>query len=221
MTVTSVGFMPMAPLLVPAVAGSSAGLDDDLRRACLTVAKRLTASAPDEVVVAAPASAPGEWDESHTWDFIGFGVPRPGPIDRPRLPWPLGIGAWILDEIGWSGPRRYVGVDQSVMAGDEPAGTVAVLALGDGTARRTEKAPGHLDVRAEPYDNEIARRLAIGDVVGLATIDSELGSELMCAGLPVWRWVGSLIGSRAVVGAELLVHTAPYGVGYFVASWQL
>ena len=221
MTVTSVGFMPVAPLLVPAVAGGSAGLDDDLRRACLTVAKRLTTAAPAELVVAAPTNPPGAWDESHTWDFAGFGVPRPGPIDRPRLPWALGLGAWLLDEIGWSGPRRYVGVDRTVMADDEPADDVAVLALGDGSARRTEKAPGHFDVRAESFDNEIARLLAAGDAVGLATIDSELSDELMCAGLPVWRWLGGLIGSRRVGLAELMVHAAPYGVGYFVASWGL
>lgn len=221
MTVRTVGFVPMAPLLVPAVAGGSARLDDDLRRACLVVAKRLTADAPSEVVVAAPTDPPGEWDERHTWDFVGFGVPRTGPLDRSRLPWSLGIGAWLLDEVGWSGPRRYIGVDGTVMAGDEPSGDVAVLVLGDGSARRTEKAPGHLDVRAEPFDNEIARLLASGGVVGLATIDGELGDELLCAGRPVWRWLGSLIGSRAVVSADLLAHTAPYGVGYFVAYWRM
>jgi hypothetical protein len=220
-TVRTVGFVPMAPLLVPAVAGGSARLDDDLRRACLVVAKRLTADAPSEVVVAAPTDPPGEWDERHTWDFVGFGVPRTGPLDRSRLPWSLGIGAWLLDEVGWSGPRRYIGVDGTVMAGDEPSGDVAVLVLGDGSARRTEKAPGHLDVRAEPFDNEIARLLASGGVVGLATIDGELGDELLCAGRPVWRWLGSLIGSRAVVSADLLAHTAPYGVGYFVAYWRM
>jgi hypothetical protein len=219
--VTSVGFIPAAPLLVPAIAGGSAGLDDDLRRACFAVAKRLTADAPPEVVVVAPTQPTGEWDESRTWDFVGFGVPRSGPVDRPRLPWSLGIGAWLLDEVGWSGSRRYVGVDDAAMADEQAAGDVAVLAIGDGSARRTEKAPGHLDVRAEPYDNEIARLLASGDAVGLATVDRELGDELMCAGRPVWRWLGSLIGTRNVESAELLVHAAPYGVGYFVAEWRL
>jgi len=221
MTVGSVGFVPMAPLLVPAVAGGSARLDDVLRQACLTVAKRLTADAPSELIVVAPARPAGEWDERHTWDFAGFGVPRPGPLDRPRLPWSLGIGAWLLDEVGWGGPRRYIGVDDVVMAGDEPTGDVAVLALGDGSSRRTERAPGHLDVRAEPFDNEIARLLAAGDVVGLATIDGELADDLLCAGRPVWRWLGALIGSRPVAAAQLLAHTAPYGVGYFVAYWRL
>jgi hypothetical protein len=202
----------MAPLLVSTLAGGSAGLDDDLRRACLTVS---------EVVVAAPTNSPGEWDDRHTWDFTGFGVGRLDLLDRPRLQWPLGIGAWLLDEVGWTGPRRYVGVDNTGTASDEPEGDVAVLALGDGSARRTEKAPGYLDVRAESFDNEIARLLDSGDVAGLATIDGELGDELMCAGRPVWRWLGSLIGSRDVASAELLSHTAPYGVGYFVAHWRL
>jgi hypothetical protein len=217
--VTAVGFVPAAPLLVPAVAGGSAHLDAEMRSAALDVARTLCGAAAGEVVVVAPWSMPGEWHDGYTWDFAGFGVARSPVDDRPRLPWPLGIGAWLLDEVGWAGGRRYVGVDRATTA-DEVAGSVAVLAVGDGSARRSEKAPGHLDVRAEPFDAETARLIATGDVVGLATLDAELADELMCSGAPVWRWLGGLLGSRPVAHAALAMQTAPYGVGYFVGTWR-
>jgi hypothetical protein len=96
-----------------------------------------------------------------------------------------------------------------------------LLVVGDGTARRTEKAPGHFDVRAEAFDAEIARLLATGDAVGLATLDAERADDLMCGGIAVWRWLGGLLGSVRVSRAELLADTAPYGVGYFVSCWTL
>ena len=130
-------------------------------------------------------------------------MPRRPADSRPRLPWPLGIGGWLLDQIGWTGGRRYVAVDRATTAaGIEPAPGVRVV--GDGTARRTEKAPGHLDVRAEPFDVEIARLIAAGDVVGLATLDAELADDLMCSGAAVWRWLGGLIGSAAISRASPL-----------------
>jgi hypothetical protein len=96
-----------------------------------------------------------------------------------------------------------------------------VLAVGDGSACRTEKAPGHLDVRAEAFDAAIAACLAAGDVEGLARIDPTLAAELMCAGLPVWRWLRAAMSGQAVVAADLTIDVAPYGVAYFVASWTL
>jgi hypothetical protein len=184
------------------------------------VASRLAETSPDSVLVAAGWLAGGQWDDTHTWGFEGFGVSRQPADPRPRVPWPLGIGAWLLDEIGWSGARDYLGVNDqagSVAA----AGSIALLVVGDGTARRTEKAPGHLDVRAAAYDVEIARCLAAGDIAGLGSLDPVLGAELMCGGLPAWLWLAGELAGRQVSAADLLVDAAPYGVGYFAATWQL
>lgn len=221
MSVSGVAFVPSAPLLIPAVAGGSAGLDAGLRAACLDVVDRLVRAAGDEIAVAAPWTVPGEWSGDHTWGFEGFGVERVPADSRARLPWPLGVGAWLLDEAGYGGERRYLGVDRSTATADAPSGDVALLVVGDGTARRTEKAPGHLDVRAEPFDAEIARLIAAGDALGLATLDAELADSLMCGGAAVWRWLGGLIGSQPVARAELGYDEAPYGVGYFVGYWEL
>jgi hypothetical protein len=220
--VTAVGFVPAAPLLVPAVAGGSADLDAELRDACRAVVRTLCASGPDAVVVVAGLRESGSWPSDGTWSFDGFGVPRVGADDRPRLPWPLGIGAWLLDDAGCACDRGYVTVPPDAAA-DVATGPsrIAVLAVGDGSARRTEKAPGFLDERAEPFDATIAHAIRDGDVAALADLDPGLAAELLCAGAPVWRWVMRQIGVRAVTGAELLADTAPYGVGYFAGWWRL
>jgi hypothetical protein len=205
---------------VPQVAGGSAHLDEELREACRTVARRLAESA-DEMVVAAAWVGDGGWTADATWGFEGFGVARTPPDERGRLPWPLGIGAWLLDDIGWDGPRRYLGIDPERPADADAAGRTAVLLVGDGSARRNEKAPGHLDERAAGFDAAVARAIADGDVDALGSLDAELAAELLCAGAPAWRWLAAQIGSRSVTEAELLVDSAPYGVGYFVGYWRL
>lgn len=213
----AVGFVPSAPLLVPQVAGGSASQDEELREACRTVARRLAAHTIGEVVVIADTSVSGEWDDSATWGFEGFGVARRPGDDRPRLPWPLGVGAWLLDEIGWAGRRRFVSADRpaSVTGGD------AVLVVGDGSARRTEKAPGHFDDRAEQYDATIATAIATGDHAALGALDVGLSAALMCAGAPAWRALAALVGQATVQRAELLSDSAPYGVAYFAGYWLL
>jgi hypothetical protein len=223
-SVAAVAFVPAAPLLVPQVAGGSAAVDDALRAASLDAVARALGEGPDEVVVVAPTAAPGEWSQDTTWDFAGFGVARTPPDPRPVLPWPLGIGAWLLDECGWNGPRRYVGVPESGVAAPRPLlgdHATVVLAVGDGSACRTERAPGHLDDRAEPFDDEVAGHLARGDAIGLDRLDEVLARELSCAGLSVWRWVAAALTDAEVTKAELSTHIAPYGVGYFVALWLL
>jgi hypothetical protein len=224
-SVGAIAFVPAAPLLIPDVAAGSAGLDSALRVASLDAVSRAIAGAPDVVVVVAGVPRAGEWSQESTWDFAGFGVPRRPVGPRSTLPWSLGIGAWLLDESGWDGPRRYVGVDRS-----DPASTTsqlpvegrrAIVVVGDGSACRSERAPGHLDERAEPFDDEVADRLARGDATGLAALNETLAAELMCAGLSAWRWTVRAVDGEPITNAELLAHVAPYGVGYFVALWSL
>jgi hypothetical protein len=234
-SVEAVIFTPAAPLLVPAVAGGSAGLDDVMRTASLAAVAGALDGRPDDVVVVASAAASGEWPPTATWDFAGFGVPVTGGAGRPRLPWSLGIGAWLLDECGWEGPRRYVAVsaDPQRRVDGEPrpergasadgghGRSSVVIAVGDGSACRTERAPGYLDERAESFDAAIGTALDLGDVAALAGLDDDLAADLLCRSLPVWRWVAAAMDSATVTAASLELQVAPYGVGYFVASWSL
>jgi hypothetical protein len=220
----SVAFVPAAPLLVPQVAGGSAALDEPLRAACLDVVARLVESAPGEVVIVARVPSAGEWSETSTWDFHGYGVPRLPQVLRSTLPAALGIGAWMLDECGWVGPRRFVGVtaaDQPALSPADGGATRSILVVGDGAACRSERAPGHLDERAEPFDEAVADLLASGDSAGLGGLDPGLAEELMCAGWPAWRWMVAALDGAAVTASEPVAQVAPYGVGYFVAFWSV
>lgn len=225
MSVSAVAFVPSAPLLVPEVAAGSASLDDTIRSASVEAVRRASGGC-DEVVVVAATDRAGAWDANAAADFSGFGL-APGrggrPVGGDALPWPLGVGSWLVDAAGWTGQRRYVGL------GDEggPAalavaeGAIAIVAVGDGSACRTEKAPGYLDPRAEPFDEAVAAALATGDLAGLAAVDPALGAELLCAGLRPWRCVTTALADRSVAQSKLLAHVAPYGVAYFAAVWLL
>jgi hypothetical protein len=230
-SIEAVAFVPAAPLLVSQVTGGSAALDEPLRVACIDVVRRALEQNPDEVVVLAPTLSTGPWPADAIWNFAGFGVARTPPDLRPALPWALGIGAWLLDEAGWDGHRRYVGVTSSPLdpgatstllgaAVGDPRSQV-VIAVGDGSACRTERAPGYFDDRAERFDEQIADLLAGGDAAGFGQLDEVVAGDLLCAGLPVWRWLTEAIAGAEVTSAELVTHIAPYGVAYFVALWSV
>jgi len=96
----------------------------------------------------------------------------------------------------------------------------AMLVLGDGSASRTPQAPGYFDERAEPYDAAVAQALATADAQALAALDPVLSRELHVAGLPAWRLLADAAAASGVeYDADLLYDEAPYGVGYFVATW--
>jgi hypothetical protein len=58
--------------------------------------------------------------------------------------------------------------------------------MGDGSARRSEKAPGHLDPAAAPFDAAVAAALAAGDTTALAALDPAERDELARA---LDRWL--------------------------------
>jgi hypothetical protein len=94
---------------------------------------------------------------------------------------------------------------------------VALLVMGDGSARRSTTAPGYFDERAADFDADVAAALASGNADCLA-IDDWLAGQLLAAGAPAWNAAGRLLRGRSF-DAELLYDAAPYGVGYFVAVW--
>ncbi len=98
------------------------------------------------------------------------------------------------------------------------AGEGAVLVVANGSARRTEKAPGHLDERSHGFDAAIEKALASGDGEGLAGIELGLGAELLAAGLPGLKALGGVSG--AAVTATLDLADDPFGVRYWVARWS-
>jgi hypothetical protein len=100
----------------------------------------------------------------------------------------------------------------------DPEHPPGMLVIGNGSAARAEKAPGHLDERAGSFDDALRRALTVPDPQLLAAIDRPLAKEL-------WADVDSLVW----LGAELLTteHRAivdydddPFGVQYWVIRWE-
>jgi hypothetical protein len=143
------------------------------------------------------------------------GRPRP---DGRRVPLAHSLGARLLDDAGFAGLRIGVGPDDLAQLVRDLPGPVGVLAMGDGSARRTIKAPGYLDDAAEPFDAAVARALADGDPAALASLDVAEGERLLATGPSTWRAVGAALDGRAVT-ARLHLDAAPFGVGYLVADW--
>ena len=215
--VRAITFCPSPPLLVPELAAGAAAELDPLRAACREAVRRLLAARPDEVVVIGTGPVTGRFPPGTTGTLAGYGVPvaatLPGGPPRPGpLPLALTLGAWLL--AGADVPCSGVVVDPDT---EHVPDAPAYLVVGDGSARRSEKAPGHVDQRAEPFDAAVAAALAAGNAAAVRDLDPVLGADLLAAGVPAWRAIG-----RAAAGpfdAELLYADDPYGVGYFVASW--
>ncbi|WP_112736860.1 hypothetical protein [Micromonospora noduli] len=227
---------PHPPLLVPEVAGSAAPELDDLRAACDAAVRRLLAPDPDIVVLVGTGPVTGPIRTPATGSLQPWGVDLylplvPGQSDRGALlPLSLTIGAWLLARhdtrptvtavqvAADAGPAELAALaDEVGAAGDR----VASLVLGDGSACRGEKAPGYDDARALPYDQGVAAALADADLDALLDLDPVVSAELKAAGRAPWQVLAG--AARAAGGGwrgELLHDSAPYGVAYFVASWE-
>ncbi|WP_370421762.1 class III extradiol dioxygenase subunit B-like domain-containing protein [Streptomyces sp. QH1-20] len=228
---------PCPPLLVPEVAAGAAPELDALRAACLDAVAVLAAARPDRLVVVGPAAAPGPYPQGAAGSFRGFGVGVDVDVrlgqgelagERP-LPQSLAVAAWLLGRTGWStAPVEGLGVAEpldtarcletgrELAAGAE---RVAVLAMGDGSACRTLKAPGYLDERAAAFDAGAAQALGSADTTAIAALDAELAREVKAVGRVSWQVLAGAAEGAGLAG-ELLYDDAPYGVGYFVASWS-
>ena len=69
------------------------------------------------------------------------------------------------------------GVSRLASLAPRPPAPRACLVVGNGSARRTEKAPGHLDERAEAFDAELGARLRAGRF----EVDEVLAEELLAS----------------------------------------
>lgn len=223
---------PHPPLLLRELSGARDAVPE-LRSACHEALTSALATRPDAVVVVGGADHGAAWDASLPVDVRRFGTTTaPHVTGRDgALPLSLGVGKRLLDEAGWDGAvhLRSLPWDADAAAVAELArevgkveGHVVLLVLGDGGARRGEKAPGYLDDRAFAYDDEIGRALAEGDAVALTRLDPVLAEELMVLGRAAFGVLGEVVTAQgATPRARVLYRDDPYGVEYTVAVWEL
>lgn len=236
MPIVAAAVCPHPPLLVPELAGSTADELDDLRAACADAVGVLAAAGPDAVLVIGAGERTGErFGPDVTGSFAAFGarsvtidLGRPGPA--ADLPSAVLAGAWILahSALAPEVPRTAI----TVAAGAPPEECMelgrtlaaaperlALLVMGDGSARHSEHSPGHLHPAAPEFDRVVADCLATGDGDGLARLDPQQADEVRAAGRAAWQVLAGATGGRDWK-AELTYSAAPYGVGYFVAHWR-
>jgi hypothetical protein len=173
---------------------------------------------PDRVVVIGACQPPNLNGANPIWDFSGFGLPGPEVLGTWPLPWQLGLGAWLLDDRGWTGRREFVGaLSSAVDLGDN---RTAYLAVGDGSVYPPDQPPDGAEGERAGFDAAVARAVSAGDAESLARVAASPIEAIGADGPPVWRYVAAAVGSRPVTTARLVYDAAPYGVRY-VAGWWL
>ena len=225
MTITAAAFCPHPPLLVPEV-----GQDEPVaaREPAVAAVSWLAAQPVRQILVIGSGQAAASYPGGSAGGFGGYGVDRPvrlpgaGVGAGGSLPLSLAVGAWLLEAAGWDGPTLGLTCDpEGRLGGLSPeieATATGLLVMGDGSARRSEKAPGWLDERSLAFDSAVSAALAAGDCDGLA-VDLKLGDALLSAGAPVWTAAAGLLHGQRWSG-QVTYDDAPYGVGYLVATWS-
>ena len=226
--IAAAALCPAAPLLVRELTGGTVVLPE-LRAACREVTARLLRARPDVIAVVGAGPQTRTWDGASRLDVASFGglaAADRGAAGAAGLPTALGLGARLLDEAGYAGPRllQAIGEDEtpaaSAMVGQRlsrAAGRVGLLVMADGSARRGRRAPGHLDERSAGFDAEVERAVRAGDLQALAAIDPVLARELMAAGRAAWQVMAGALDSGSLE-VEVLYADDPFGVAYLVAS---
>ncbi len=177
--------VPGALTLLPAYAGQVDPVPA-LRRACRDAVADLVAGEPGRVVV---VTSPARADNAARGAGVAAGVR---------------IARHLLAEAGHRG---------GVTSDSGPVGPGdAVLVVGNGTACRGEKAPGHLDRRSFGFDDALTRTLRDRTPPPQDTL---LAEELWCWDLPAFSRLHDLVAGPVDVRYE----DDPYGVAYWVATW--
>ena len=136
----------------------------------------------------------------------------------------LAAAAWV----GEAGPVTIVGDEQGGRVGahllaerDVPTGGdgSAYLVVANGSARRTDTAPGYVDDRAVPFDAALEAALRGPEPASLAGLDVGLAARLLVGNPPGLVRLGTLL--RGAGPAMVDYAGDPYGVQYWVMRWTV
>lgn len=225
---SSIAIVPSAPVLIPELATGAAGELAELRAA----------------VIAAVSGLPGRWvavgvggaDESigphAVGTFAGYGADVPvslsphGSGPAVRLPLCALITGWIrgcVDPAVTAEVRTYAAdhdPDSAVALGrelrialDDDPDPVGVIVVADGANTLTPPAPGGYDPESEAVQAALDDALASGDAAALAGFDDRI------VGRVAYQVLAGL--APAPKSASEGFRGAPYGVGYFVGTWEV
>ncbi len=241
MPLVAAAVCPHPPLLIPEVASGASAELDDLRDACDRALASLFAAEPAVVTIVGTGPELRQYFPPYLASFADFGVPVEAHLGsssrRPSvLPLSLAMGVWLLRRAVDAGrPKRPTVWRAVTVPVDEPVddcrefGAIegsaenrhALLVMGDGSACRSEKAPGYLDPRAAEFDASVSKALATVDTDALLALDPSVAGELLAVGRAPWQVLaGAALGAGRDFSGAVYYDAAPYGVQYTVAVWQ-
>jgi hypothetical protein len=163
------------------------------------------------------------------------GLPAPAPLEE--LPLSLAVAAHLLAGLDAPpgrlfaatvpsslGPAAAAAIGRALTAGPARTasgavgdGRVGLVAMGDLSACRTERAPGAFRAEAAGFDASVTEAFGSGKPGRLLDLDPAQAAELLVAGrVPLQVLAGACDAGPAVRG-RVLYDDAPYGVGYLVA----
>jgi hypothetical protein len=251
--ITGAAVVPSPPLLARDLTGRATILPE-LREACAIAVRRLLAAGrADIVAIVGGGPATRTWPPDARLNVLAY-APVLAASRRPKavaasgggsgeftgvlvghplgeiLPLALGIGAGLLDEAGYAGPRVLRAIDEAAPAQDcllagasiaELAPRVALLIVGDGSARSAPSAPGYFDERSQEFGRDVESALRRGDMAALAALDAGLAAELMATGRAAWQVLAGAVGTGRHAPGDVLYADAPFGVAYYVCVQDL
>ena len=222
--ITAVAFVPSTPMMIPAVASGAAHELDQMRQIAVNAVADVVVGADAVLVVGAGDDS--RLINSGVGSMRGFGVPVDvtlGDDAETEIGLAGTIGLWLVQQTQWQGPLAVLEVcgppgtelQQVVQA---PRAT-ALIVVGDGSAARTEKAPGYLHRDAEAFDRDVQAALIAGDPASLAQLEVDRARRVMAAGVDAWHALANALAGSTIT-AQSFYAEAPYGVGYFIAAWS-
>jgi hypothetical protein len=209
---------PQSPLLLRELNGQQDSVGD-LRDACSRAIRHLLEHEPDLIAVVGGADATLALDTAHT---------PSGAAEPAWACWNFKLASQLLSESGWRGPTQW-----RLLAWDaEPEiceeigrqlasqpDRVGLLVMADGSACRSEKAPGYLDPRAHVFDAALVGALERGDSIPLRGLDAMLAEQLLVQGRVAFHVLGSAFHRTSTPVPRLHYQDDPFGVLYVVATW--
>lgn len=223
----AIALTPSAPVLVPDLAGGAAAEVADLSSAAFAAAATL----PQRWIAVGVGPSEQVIDPGTRGSFAGYGVDLPvalcdnPPAEIRALPLCALMAGWLRGQVN---PNASVQVrvypagldaDAALDRGrrlraeiDVLAQPVGVLVIADGAHTLTRSAPGGYDPHAESVQADLDRALAAGDAPALRRLPDGI------VGRVAYQVLAGL-APRPAAAAEL-ARGAPYGVGYFVGTWD-
>jgi len=200
--IETVTVVPSALLLLPEYAGrDDAGAD--LRGAAVELLRDLAGRSVVLVVG-------GDREPRSTKPAVGR---RVGQL-LLRL---AGVAAADVVEVPWDAPLEVCRTLGEALAA--APGELDLLVVADGSARRGEKAPGHLDERALPFDEGLVAALASADAAGLLALDPALAADLLVQGRAPLQVAAAAMGGAAYRPVRVEASD-PFGVLYVLARLE-